>query len=207
MRHNLAVALVALTVPIGAASAKPLWNAPMSTWLKLAASPHDFTNSNPATTYRWATDRCETCHVPHNPAKAAYGPLWNHAVNTGATFYTMYGTTIAGNKPDATPAIPTLRCLGCHDGVTKVDAYGGGAGTKVMGNFLNPNAVVGTNLTDDHPVSITLPVGTGWTTPTVAKTYSNKVECASCHDPHGVATAGYHFLRQNANICTDCHVK
>lgn len=214
-RATFGTAILALAIPLGALSATPLWNAPVGTlhyWRQLQASPHDFTGSNPYTTYQitGVTDRCVVCHLPHNQ-KTTLKPLWNHATGTG---YTMYGTTVAGNSPTSTPNDPTLRCLGCHDGSTKVDDFGGGPGSPSIviasGNVAN----VGKDLRDDHPVSILMQTGTGWQgTQSYAKLYpisgSNYVECASCHDPHGSSTAtqGYKFLRLNANICTDCHAK
>ncbi len=99
---------------------------------------------------------------------------------------------------------------------------------------------LGTDLRNDHPVGITFPAlngpGTDWNTPAGVKgtsnyfdvngnsrmekaeirTYDGKVECASCHDPHGVPSAGVGsvfnrtFLRvQNtgSSTCLTCHVK
>jgi hypothetical protein len=206
---------VALAIPAYAAAATPLWNASMSTtpWTSLKTSPHDFSNSNPITTYQFASDPCQACHTPHNPINASFGPLWNHAVNSNATFYTMYGTTVAGNTPETSPNSPTLRCLGCHDGSTNVDAFGGGpgggSGTQTIGTFFSANSSVTTDLTDDHPVSIEMQTGAGWNVPGTVTLYTigttDYVECASCHDPHGT-TYGVKFLRLQ-DTCTDCHDK
>lgn len=104
--------------------------------------------------------------------------------------------------------------------------------------------LIGTDLTNDHPVGITFPSdngpGTDFNTPTGVKGTAKyfdinsdgvmdpgdvriydtgsgaKVECASCHDPHGVPSAGPGsafkptFLRvANAGsaLCMTCHVK
>lgn len=100
---------------------------------------------------------------------------------------------------------------------------------------------LGTDLRNDHPIGVTFPavngVGTDWKTPAgmvgasqffdknsngkmekaEIRTYEGKVECASCHDPHGVPSAGpgsvfnKTFLRvQNTNgsaVCLTCHTK
>jgi cytochrome c553 len=103
---------------------------------------------------------------------------------------------------------------------------------------------IGTDLTNDHPVGITFPsasgTGTDFNKPTGLKGTSRyfdanlngnmdsgdvrlydtggtaKVECASCHDPHGVPSAGPGsafkptFLRVNntgSALCLTCHVK
>lgn len=102
---------------------------------------------------------------------------------------------------------------------------------------------IGTDLTDDHPVGVELPDTAvyDFNAPTATagniRFYDNntnshadsnevrfyntgegyEVECASCHDPHGVPSAGPgsalipSFLRVNNNnastLCLTCHVK
>jgi len=122
-------------------------------------------------------------------------------------------------------------CLTCH---SDTGALAGAGPDFSMFN-------IGTDLRNDHPIGVTFPtangVGTDWNTPagvqgssnyfeTVAngrmdkeeiRTYDGKVECASCHDPHGVPSAGTGsvfnktFLRkQNTNgsaVCFTCHNK
>ena len=98
------------------------------------------------------------------------------------------------------------------------DAFNGSSGTP--GNNMNTiytgsTAIMGTDLSDDHPVGVDItkdPDGI-YDEPTITSAglllYDNKVECASCHDAHGVT--GYDsFLRiENANsaMCTACHKK
>ena len=152
---------------------------------------------------------CVYCHTPHFANTGFTGaPLWNKATPTGT--YTMYGTTIAGTTPDATPNGITKACLSCHDGVNAINslvnqAGSGGvvpAGTNVaFGATPLGTAVLMTgastnitqNLADDHPVSILYTAGkaslkattTVFGTSTLAALLRNgKVECSSCHDPH-----------------------
>lgn len=98
---------------------------------------------------------------------------------------------------------------------------------------------IGTDLKNDHPVGVTFPatsgVGTDFRTPDLSKgttrffddgdgqmnsndvrLYDGKVECASCHDPHGVAPGGPgtafnpSFLRvtnTSSALCLTCHSK
>lgn len=125
-------------------------------------------------------------------------------------------------------------CLACHS----ADAGVVGAGATDFKLF-----AIGTDLTNDHPVGIDLPVtgaDTDFNTPTGTRTgvrwFDNdgdsrpdsdeirfydtgagpRVECASCHDPHGVSVTGFggqinvSFLRvsnQNSAVCLTCHVK
>jgi len=129
-------------------------------------------------------------------------------------------------------------CMTCHSDVG--DTLGI-AGSVVDFRLFN----IGTDLRNDHPVGITFPTtngpGTDWNTPAGVsiggggaslyfeetvngrmekdeiRIYQGKVECASCHDPHGVPSAGpgsefnKTFLRkQNMDgsaVCLTCHVK
>jgi len=126
-------------------------------------------------------------------------------------------------------------CLTCHS-PEGLSATGSGTEGNDMRLFN-----IGTDLRNDHPVGVTFPTtngaGTDWNTPagvqgssnyfeSIAngrmdkeeiRTYDGKVECASCHDPHGVPSAGpgskfnKTFLRkQNTDssaVCLTCHNK
>jgi len=180
---------------------------------------------------------CVYCHTPHFANTGFTGaPLWNKA--TPSATYTMYGTTIAGTTPDSTPNGITKACLSCHDGVSAINSIVNAAGTGgvVSGGanvafgstpagtaYVMPSGAgnIGTNLADDHPVSITYTAGkaglkattttlTGWEgATTIANLLRNgKVECSSCHDPH-TSTTGL-FLRvsnSGSALCLGCHGK
>jgi hypothetical protein len=127
-------------------------------------------------------------------------------------------------------------CLSCHAPNTQA-----GAGATDFRVF-----AIGTDLTNDHPVGVQLPAngeGTDFNAPTGTRPginwfdldgdsrpdsneirfyrYANagdvpRVECASCHDPHGVSPNGFagqinaSFLRvtnENSGVCLTCHVK
>ena len=186
----------------------------------ISSSKHDFTSGTGATPYNFASGKCITCHVPHSSVSTA--PLWNHT--TDATGYTMYASATINGAQQAAPALVSLACLGCHDGVTAVDAYGGSAGTGILVGTNTPAAVVGKNLSQDHPVSITYgtPAGdfnaaasgmVGGALPLYGpSTTKDQVECGSCHNPHDPTPSGVtpaaKFLRQSeGTICTTCHIK
>jgi predicted CXXCH cytochrome family protein len=182
----------------------------MGACLALAVSPafagisgtaHDFSSE----TWNSSGEICVVCHAPHSPDPGDK-PLWNHTLTTET--FTMYGTTIAGTDTASTPNLETKMCLSCHDGVTKLDAFGGAAGTVTIGavpeNF-------GLDLSDDHPVSIAITPGSKGIKSTLGSNvvvFNNNVECASCHDPHDNTKTD--FLRASnaaSALCLECHDK
>ena len=123
------------------------------------------------------TEICVFCHTPHHGSTNA--PLWNKGAQS--TTYTAYGTTVAGsNVADADIGAATLACLSCHDGVNTIDTLvnAPGKGNDGSNNTLASNfnwtftedgntvsdiigstrLTIGTDLTNDHPVSITYEV-------------------------------------------------
>ncbi len=173
------------------------------------------------------TDLCGFCHTPH-AGTATNGPLWNK--NTPAGPFTMYGTTIAGTATDATPNPSSMACLSCHDGVSTLNSAINIPGSGLSGTpaTMTQNTItaaatnVGTNLQNDHPVSITYTAGkaslrlttyviSGWlggATTISGILRSGKVECGTCHDPHN--NANLMFLRKantSSALCIDCHAK
>ena len=209
----------------------------------ISGSPHDLSGSVSGDN----GEICVYCHTPHASNVGFSGaPLWNKE-DINASSFTMYGagsagvagSTIAGTATSATPESPSLACLSCHDGVSAVDsivnAPGSGSGSLGTGTnaitvgITNANANIGTDLTNDHPVSIVYTEGVAGLkdkNSTLSNTWvgvttisqllrSDRVECGSCHDPHN----GYapdqndtqvNFLRTtnaSSQLCLGCHDK
>jgi len=106
---------------------------------------------------------CAYCHTPHGGDTSAPAPLWNRSlasVNIQQRYSDLNTTTLRGEE--APVGSVSLACLSCHDGVqamdTVINAPGRGnstnTGTAVMTGADNSLAVIGTDLRDDHPVSI-----------------------------------------------------
>jgi len=164
--------------------------------------------------------------------------LTNGFTMYGASSTNTEGETIAGTKTAVQPQSQTLACLSCHDGVSAmnsvINAPGSGLVNPVDGTLIGtPNdgrtmydfaflAVgLGGDLTDDHPLSIEYipgraslkPLDTILTNSFGANKISDllrngKVECVSCHDPHG--TGNPRYLRTNntqSALCLNCHDK
>lgn len=158
---------------------------------------------------------CVVCHTPHNGATVVDAPLWNHALT--AENFTMYtSTTLDASMPADGPMPDGISklCLSCHDGVTGVLDYGDNTGSSPMGG----DSALGTDLTNDHPVSFVYDTALATTDgelfdpaakPEVAALlFGGQVECASCHDVHDDTNSP--FLRMsNANsaLCLTCHDK
>lgn len=183
----------------------------------IAGSGHDFTSKGWNTT----SEICIVCHTPHNAnTTVADAPLWNHQISAVAS-YTMYtsGTmqSTAG-QPDGSSKL----CLSCHDGTVAMENFGG----KTNGtNMMTGGDVLGTSLSNDHPISITYDAALatsdgGLQNPTTALSglggtiaanmlVSGKMQCSSCHDVHNGAGVAHLLLKSNAGsaLCLTCHKK
>ena len=194
---------------------------------------------------------CVYCHTPHSTnISFACAPIWNRKTLSGS--FTLYGATVAGaglSGDNSTVNTPSMVCLSCHDGVSAVnsvvnapgsglltvdgDAFIGAASQLLSSLAADASgaSVIGTDLSNDHPVSIVYTEGdaglrlktydiSAWSGATtiqdVLRTRDgiDYVECGSCHDPHnGGDTKGANsvaFLRitnTNSSLCLGCHDK
>ncbi len=127
----------------------------------------------------------------------------------------MYSSPTMDAEAARGPTGASLMCLGCHDGVTAIDAFDGNSGTTMLAG----SAVIGTDLRDDHPISMVYdaqlvgmdrglrPVSD----PAVASLLreGNTVQCTSCHEPHNRSGLP-HLLRTDntgSALCLTCHDK
>lgn len=190
--------------------------APMVFGQGITGSSHDFSGE----TWNSSGRICVVCHTPHNAdASVNNSPLWNHETTT-ATF-TLYSTATL----DATPGQPdesAKLCLSCHDGTVALDNYGG---TTTGTDFITGNALLGSDLANDHPVSFTYNTALATSDgelfdPSTANSglggtidddmlLAGKMQCASCHDVHN--TSGVSKMLRKGNsasaLCFTCHDK
>jgi predicted CXXCH cytochrome family protein len=190
--------------PHGGDSIAPLWNRSLTT-----ASFSMYDSSTIDTT------------IPGTPSGVSLACLSCHdgtiavdaIINMPGKGYTPSG--VPGDLDSWTPAASGhgklsttgdgfLNCsVQCHGGIV------------IAGTDFTP-AALGTDLSDDHPISMTYPTPaqdpffktTAQVEGAGVKLFSNKVECASCHDVHDPANTP--FLRKNNNgseLCTACHIK
>lgn len=151
------------------------------------------------------------CHVTHDGGVGSQ-PLWNHA-STQAS-HTLYSSpTLAGEA--VAPTRTSLLCLSCHDGTVAVDSFNGATGSA----YAPASVVLGTDLSDDHPVSISYAIGApGLRDPHATPSglggsieadllEAGRVECSSCHDVHGSEPKLLRASMAGSQLCLTCHEK
>jgi predicted CXXCH cytochrome family protein len=158
---------------------------------------------------------CQYCHAPHNVNTGVAGtPLWNRNLPVAGGF-TVYASTTM-NATVNPPGPNSLTCLSCHDGVGNMGDTFVGTDSPLTTPQLVGYALVGTNLGNDHPVGIAYPVAVPGQFKDISAAatplYATRVECGSCHDPHGTSdagTGGLSFLRTGpgVDLCAVCHDK
>lgn len=197
----------------------------------IVGSRHDLSSGS-------SPEVCIWCHTPHIANEAAEGPLWNRSIS--AATFTLYSSA----SMDTTPGQPggvSLMCLGCHDGVLGPDQTGSGQDNKhALFNYHGspdttsyPNCerchsdlysgkertlVLGTDLSDDHPIGMTYPTAgqdpkfnappnpsEGWGAGSV-RLVQGRVECVSCHDVHNPDIQPF-LVQANtgSSLCMVCH--
>jgi hypothetical protein len=196
----------------------------------VAATKHNLSVSGPGTVVSTNQNQvCVFCHTPHGATLSPGTPLWNRDLSVQT--YTTYTSSsldaeiIAGQSLEQ-PAGASKLCLSCHDGsmaIGMVNVAGGevdvnipmsgvGAGGEMpAGAGLQTGFTrnLGTDLTNDHPISLTFdatlvaadgelrdPATTpevGLRSPGVKPQFpleatgpfsEPQLQCISCHDPH-----------------------
>ncbi len=195
----------------------------------VANTKHNLGTYSPGTVKSADTTQiCVFCHTPHNSSPS--GALWNR-IDSGAT-YTIYGTTTMVSDLGQ-PTGASRLCLSCHDGTIAIGSgslidepgFGTGvtpitvSGAGTSGGKLTSasSAFIGTDLSNDHPISFdynnSFPdnleiADINFLPAELALDAGDNLQCTTCHDPHG--TALDHFLTTsltNAGMCTTCHLK
>jgi predicted CXXCH cytochrome family protein len=204
----------------------------------IVGSAHDLSTST-------TPEPCVFCHTPHNANTRIQGPLWNRFVDPDATF-TLYASPMMNTAVPQPSPISRL-CLGCHDGVNAITTANGltgstkhelvkppghpppdttsmpscyGCHSDLAYNRVSKIKTPGTDLSDDHPISMVYPTPSqdpkfstppdsqnGWGYDNV-RLYQGRVECSSCHNPHNPDYKPF-LVKPNAGsaLCVTCHIK
>lgn len=164
----------------------------------VVGSKHDFTAGGGAQTTTAATDQvCVFCHTPHGSDTAAPAPLWNKSLPDAATFTNYTSSTLDGTADIAGSV--SLACLSCHDGAQAMDNVINQPGTGgynaagavidaaigVMANAgTDPIPALGTDLRNDHPVSVEYAGGgLTWNTIQAGNQVSDSANDKAFNDP------------------------
>jgi len=161
------------------------------------------------------TEICIFCHAPHNSSPAT--PLWNQT-QSGVT-YTRYSSSTRAASPGAPTGWAKL-CLSCHDGTVAIGAtLSRGAipmtGVSATGQLTGASAL-GSNLSDDHPISFVPVTGPQIVQPSPGDAVKlddhGMLQCRSCHDPHQQnvdPVTGKFLVKANSEsaLCLTCHQK
>ncbi|MFZ1730797.1 MAG: cytochrome c3 family protein [Bacteroidota bacterium] len=206
-RLFLSLTLTAFVLLIGTANAQ------------LSGSAHDFHSS----TWNGSGEICKPCHTPHNGSTTLTdAPLWNHAATVAS--FTLYSSGTM-NATAGQPTGVSKLCLSCHDGTVALDNFGGITNGT---NYITGSANFGSDLSNDHPISITYNAalatadgelynpatqnsGLGSTIDQdmLFGTSHNQLECGSCHDVHNNGNHGSLLVKANtaSALCITCHNK
>jgi predicted CXXCH cytochrome family protein len=181
----------------------------------ISGSAHDFSTTG------WSGGEiCVACHAPHNNVDVADAPLWNHKISVAV--YDLYASPTLTAEDITQPGGVSKLCLSCHDGTVAIDAFGGSDGSHTIGEGRN----LGTDLSDDHPVSFvydtalaaedgglfdpaSTPSGIANGTIEADMLFAGKMECASCHDVHNKYNNVRLLKLSNSSsaLCFTCHNK
>lgn len=185
----------------------------------VAATKHNLSVTGPGTIRAASeTQICIFCHSPHNSTPSA--PLWNRR-DPGSNYvpYTSSTAKALAGQPNGA----SLACLSCHDGTIALGDLVSRSSKVTMAGGVNTLPVgagnLGTDLSDDHPVSFTytasLPAlhGGELVDPSaligkVRLDASGRMQCTSCHDPHDDSNGKFMVMPNTASaLCITCHTK
>ena len=161
------------------------------------------------------TEICIFCHAPHNTSPSP--PLWNQT-QSGVT-YTPYTSSTMAASPGA-PTGSAKLCLSCHDGTVAIGSTLSRGSIPMSGvdssGRMTGASVLGSNLSDDHPISFVPVTGPQIVAPPpgdpVKLDDHGMLQCRSCHDPHqqSVDPVMNKFLvksNSQSALCLTCHQK
>jgi predicted CXXCH cytochrome family protein len=155
---------------------------------------------------------CIFCHTPHRASQTR--ALWNRDLPP-VTYKLYESSTLEAtlNQPTGSSRL----CLSCHDGTTALGSLRvpPSTGPVTLGP-LTGRVSLGTDLSDDHPVSFVFDsalalkqgqlVDPSAIPSTLRLDATRQLQCTTCHDPH--EDRNRKFLRMEdraAALCAGCH--
>ena len=194
-----------------------LWAAPSAMaqgGSDISRTRHNLTGSGPGPVrVAGATDVCKFCHTPH--ASNPIAPLWNR--NDPGTYYQTYrsSTLVAQvGQPNGSSRL----CLSCHDGTIALAQTYNPRNAPRGSLTLTPHdkGYIGTDLSDDHPISFVYDASLAARKPGLRPPSSlpkelvldenKQLQCTTCHDAHDDRFGN--FLKMSnaqSRLCQSCH--
>lgn len=179
-------------------------------------SKHNLSVSGPGTIKSTSqTEICIFCHTPHN-ARADVAYLWNRRDPAGP--YTPYYSSslkAAVGQPTGTSRL----CLSCHDGTIAPGAIlSQPTEIPMNGTLAGLSTNLGTNLSDDHPVSFAYSdaalaadsqlAGADALPSAVRLDANGQLQCTACHNPHNDQYGKFLVMSNlQSALCIGCHRK
>ncbi|MHC4645246.1 MAG: cytochrome c3 family protein, partial [Planctomycetota bacterium] len=157
----------------------------------IKGSPHDLST-------RGRRDACSYCHTPHGAL--AKTPAWSHRLSTAV--YKIYQSSSLEAKVGQ-PTGESKMCLSCHDGTVALThtTKGGAGGAYIASGAAN----LGTDLSDDHPISFVYSDSLSAEDPQIklASTLPQPLKLDSAHENE----FGKFLVMSNQRsaMCTSCH--
>jgi predicted CXXCH cytochrome family protein len=142
--------------------------------------------------------------------------LWNRAAPTAS--YIIYGSSTLQGRPGQ-PSGASKLCLSCHDGtialgsvLSRMDQIRMAGGDFLPAGLTN----LGTDLSDDHPVSFEYTSGLAnqkgqlaapsALLPEIKLDASGQLQCTACHDAHNNVHGDFLVMdNEFGALCTACH--
>jgi predicted CXXCH cytochrome family protein len=153
---------------------------------------------------------CVFCHTPHGSMSGS--PAWNHELSKAV--YKIYQSSSLDAKVGQ-PTGDSKLCLSCHDGtVALTQTVSGGV---EGGGYIPPgSANLGTDLSDDHPISFVyssalsaedVQIRPATTLPQELKLdRSDELQCTTCHDAHDNQYGNFLVMSNyRSDMCISCH--
>jgi predicted CXXCH cytochrome family protein len=232
MKKILLIALLVSSVTVPAMAA-----------VTIAGSKHDMIASGFATPSGGAaTEICIFCHTPHGAqTSVTQAPLWNNTASANIVASGIYNSyavingvsmksfTVSEAQINATDA---RLCLACHDSGIGMPVNLPNVGSIDPALAMDANALLGTDLSNDHPIGMDLGGSPNTTDPGIRTLADirgaligfgedpfyggdpndniNIMWCSSCHDVHDSDPLTAPFLRISnvgSALCKACHKK
>lgn len=152
---------------------------------------------------------CSFCHTPHGAMPGT--PLWSHTLSTAV--YKIYESSSLEAKVGQ-PTGSSKLCLSCHDGTVALTQAVTGA---VGGAYIAAGgANLGTDLSDDHPISFVYSSGLSAEDPQIRPPLglpeplkldrSGELQCTTCHDAHNNRYGNFLVMsNERSQVCVSCH--